>query len=75
MIDVKPSGPDRMVPVPGKERVYFPQDVWTSTQDIYELRRLIAADILPELVKRAKAGAIKPDLVTDHSEAISEFVR
>ena len=47
MIDVKPSGPDRMVPVPGKERVYFPQDVWTSTQDIYELRRLIdAGDLL-----------------------------
>ena len=36
-----------MVPVPGKERVYFPQDVWTSTQDIYELRRLIdAGDLL-----------------------------
>ena len=28
-----------------------------------------AADILPELVKRAKAGAIKPDLVTDQTSA------
>ncbi|TFW07749.1 urocanate hydratase [Oxalobacteraceae bacterium OM1] len=28
-----------------------------------------AADILPELVKRAKAGGIKPDLVTDQTSA------
>ncbi|MDC7701328.1 urocanate hydratase [Vogesella indigofera] len=28
-----------------------------------------AADILPELVKRAKAGSIKPDLVTDQTSA------
>lgn len=28
-----------------------------------------AADILPELVRRAKAGAIKPDLVTDQTSA------
>jgi urocanate hydratase len=28
-----------------------------------------AADILPELVKRAKAGAIQPDLVTDQTSA------
>ncbi len=28
-----------------------------------------AADILPELVKRAKAGQIKPDLVTDQTSA------
>ncbi|MCW3481962.1 urocanate hydratase [Neisseriaceae bacterium JH1-16] len=28
-----------------------------------------AADILPELVKRARAGAIKPDLVTDQTSA------
>ncbi|MDC7708383.1 urocanate hydratase [Vogesella indigofera] len=28
-----------------------------------------AADILPELVKRAKAGAIRPDLVTDQTSA------
>jgi len=28
-----------------------------------------AAEVLPELVKRAKAGAIKPDLVTDQTSA------
>ncbi len=28
-----------------------------------------AADILPELVKRAKAGAIRPDIVTDQTSA------
>ncbi|MDP3796734.1 MAG: urocanate hydratase [Polaromonas sp.] len=28
-----------------------------------------AADVLPELVKRARAGAIKPDLVTDQTSA------
>ncbi|HEY0064791.1 MAG TPA: urocanate hydratase [Telluria sp.] len=28
-----------------------------------------AADVLPELVKRAKAGGIKPDLVTDQTSA------
>ncbi len=28
-----------------------------------------AADVLPELVRRAKAGAIKPDLVTDQTSA------
>lgn len=28
-----------------------------------------AADVLPELVKRAKAGSIKPDLVTDQTSA------
>ena len=28
-----------------------------------------AADVLPELVKRAQAGAIKPDLVTDQTSA------
>jgi urocanate hydratase (EC 4.2.1.49) len=28
-----------------------------------------AAEILPELVKRAKAGGIKPDLLTDQTSA------
>ncbi len=32
-----------------------------------------AAEVLPELVKRAKAGAIKPDLVTDQTSAHDLF--
>ncbi|MES2106527.1 MAG: urocanate hydratase [Pseudomonadota bacterium] len=32
-----------------------------------------AADVLPELVKRAKAGGIKPDLVTDQTSAHDLF--
>ena len=32
-----------------------------------------AADVLPELVKRAKAGSIKPDLVTDQTSAHDLF--
>ena len=53
-IEVKPSGLDRLVPVPGKHRVYFAQDAWTPADDSYELRRLIDAG---DLVERDAAPA------------------
>jgi hypothetical protein len=40
-IEVKPAGPDRTVPMPGKRRQYFPHDVWTPFPESFELWRLI----------------------------------
>ncbi len=56
-IDVKPSGEDRKVPVPGRERVYFPHDVWTRAEDSFELRRLVDSG---DLVVRGDAPADPP---------------
>ena len=53
-IEVKPAGTDRMVPMPGKHREYFPHGVWTDFPASYELQRLIDSGDL--VARPAEAG-------------------
>ena len=40
---VQPAGEDRLVPVPGRRKQYFPHGVWTEAERDFALDRLIAA--------------------------------
>jgi hypothetical protein len=57
-IEVKPAGDDRLVPMPGKNRQYFPQGDWTPYPPGYELNRLIASgDLLVRPADTARTAA------------------